>query len=385
MNDDRVTGDQALTSAQGNGSPAADAGQGGGADPRTTMAGGPDASPDGGQGPRLGPAPPAAPAVSESPGRPARKRRKSVPWWVELPALVIFALVLMLIIKSFVVQAFFIPTSSMENTLDIGDKVLVNKYIYDFRSIARGDIIVFNGRGLLGPGRPGWPVQPPGRRGADRLEHAVVGLFGISPPDSDFIKRVIGVPGDHVACCDASGRVTVNGVPLNEKPYLYPGNPPSLERFSIIVPPGRLWVMGDHRSVSYDSRGHMGDPGGGTIPESQVIGRAFVIMWPPSRSGVLSIPATFGQPQLTASAAAGIAAVAASARDRHGPCPSGCCCLAGCRRRFRRRMHMRVFLAPPHGPAACSPDLLGAGDTHAGACMATPRLYPPACGRTDGV
>ena len=159
MNDDRVTGDQALTNAQGNGSPAADGGQGGGADPRT-MAGGPGGPPDGGPGQRRGSAPPADPAVTESRGHPARKRRKSVPWWIELPVLVIFALVLMLIIKSFVVQAFYIPTSSMENTLDIGDKVLVNKYIYDFRSIARGDVIVFNGQGSWDPAAQAGPSNP---------------------------------------------------------------------------------------------------------------------------------------------------------------------------------------------------------------------------------
>jgi len=221
-------------------------------------------------------------------------------WWVELPVLVVLALVLMLVIKTYAIQAFYIPSSSMENTLDIGDKVLVNKIVYHFRSIDRGDVIVFNGDGSWDPAAPANPSNPVAS-GVDRLGHAIVGLFGISP-DEDFIKRVIGVPGDRVACCDASGRVTVNGVPLNEKSYLYPGNPPSLVKFSITVPPGRLWVMGDHRSVSYDSRGHRGDPGGGTIPESQVIGRAFVIMWPPSRAGILRIPATFGQQKLTASA-----------------------------------------------------------------------------------
>ena len=233
-------------------------------------------------------------------------------WWIELPALVVLALVLMLLIKSYAIQAFFIPSSSMENTLDIGDKVLVNKFIYHFRSIHRGDIIVFNGDGSWDPPAPAGPSNPV-VASADRLGHAIVGLFGISPGVHDYIKRVIGVPGDRVACCDASGQVTVNGVALNEKSYLYPGNPPSLVRFSITVPPGRLWVMGDHRSVSYDSRGHRGDPGGGTIPESQVVGRAFVIMWPLSRSGILSIPSTFDQPKLTASAMAGGAGVAVPA------------------------------------------------------------------------
>jgi signal peptidase I len=115
---------------------------------------------------------------------------------------------------------------------------------------------------------------------------------------------VIGLPGDHVACCNAAGQVTVNGIPLSESSYLYPGNVPSTQKFSITVPAGRLWVMGDHRLVSYDSRGHLGDPGGGTIPESGVLGRAFVIIWPPSRWGFLNIPATFEQPQLNASNAA---------------------------------------------------------------------------------
>ena len=234
------------------------------------------------------------PAGARTASASQSRRRRRLSWWSELIVLFALALVIMLVIKTYVVQAFYIPSSSMENTLDIGDKVLVNKLIYHFRSIDRGDVIVFNGEGSWDPPGPAQSSDPVVRL-ASEFGHAVVGLFGISPGVHDYIKRVIGVPGDHVACCDAQGRVTVNGVPLSEKSYLYPNNPPSMTKFHMTVPPGRLWVMGDHRNVSYDSRGHIGDPGGGTIPESQVVGRAFLILWPPSRFRVLPIPATFNK------------------------------------------------------------------------------------------
>jgi Signal peptidase, peptidase S26 len=129
----------------------------------------------------------------------------------------------------------------------------------------------------------------------------------------DFIKRVIGVPGDHVVCCNPHGQVTVNGVPLSEKTYLYPGNAPSATPFNITVPQGRLWVMGDHRAVSWDSRGHRDYPGGGTIPENHVVGRAFVIVAPISRWRILPIPATFEQTALNKSGSAALAADPATA------------------------------------------------------------------------
>jgi signal peptidase I len=253
---------------------------------------------------------PDAGAATDGEATPAagKKRHKRRPFWVELPVLLAIALVIALVIKTFVVQAFFIPSSSMEDTLLIGDKVLVNKLVYHFRSIEPGDIVVFSGVGSWLAATPsGSPSSDPIVRAYDdtlgRLFHSIAGLYG-TPVDETgtvFIKRVIGVPGDHVVCCNAQGRITVNGVALKEQSYLFPGAAPGdapegyTGRFNIVVPPGRLWVMGDNRPVSDDSRLRQGNPGHGTIPESAVIGRAFVIVWPPSRWRILGIPSTFSQ------------------------------------------------------------------------------------------
>ena len=231
------------------------------------------------------------------PRRRRRRRRRS--FWREFPILVAVALLLAVLIKTYALQAFFIPSGSMENTLDINDRVLVNKLVYDFRDIHRGDIIVFNGDGSWSPGS-----VPVSSNVFSEFFTNLGGMFGLGHPGSIYVKRVIGLPGDHVACCDAQDRVTVNGVPLSENAYLYPGNSPSLIRFDIMVPAGRLWVMGDHRDVSDDSRGHLGQPGGGTIPRSAVVGRAFIIIWPPSRWRILPIPGTFERPALNKAVAA---------------------------------------------------------------------------------
>ena len=238
------------------------------------------------------------------PGRPATRRgRRKRSFWREFPVLVVIALLLAVVIKTYAIQAFFIPSGSMENTLEINDRVLVNKLVYDVRSIHRGDIVVFNGDGSWDPG-----TAPRNTNFVVKFGQGFASMFGFGHPGDILIKRVIGLPGDKVACCDARGRVTVNGVPLAERSYLYPGDSPSEVRFNIVVPPGRLWVMGDHRLISDDSRDHLGDPGGGTIPENAVIGRAFVIIWPISRWRILPIPATFQQPKLNAAAAASPAA-----------------------------------------------------------------------------
>jgi signal peptidase I len=243
----------------------------------------------------------------------AAVRRKNRSTWRELPILIVVALAIALVIKTFVVQPFFIPSSSMEDTLMVGDKVLVNKLVYHFRSIQPGDIIVFNGVGSWNTAPPpSKPASDPVVRAYDAtlrpLFHAIAGLFGTPVGQTDYIKRVIGTPGDRVACCNRQGLVTVNGVPLHESSYLFPGAAPSEMHFSIVVPPGRLWVMGDNRAVSDDSRLRQSDPGHGTIPENEVIGRAFVVVWPPSQWKFLPIPSTFNQPGVDRPASASAAA-----------------------------------------------------------------------------
>jgi len=225
---------------------------------------------------------------------PAAKQKS---FWRELLTIVVAVAVLTLVVKAFVVQVYRIPSASMENTLQIGDRVLVNKLIYHFRGIARGDIVVFSGQDSWGPDAPPPSGDPVARYGDDVLSD-----IGLHSSQTYYIKRVIGLPGDKVACC-TDGKVTVNGVQLNESSYIYPGNAPSAIVFSATVPTGYVWVMGDHRGDSDDSRYHIDEPGGGAIPENEVVGRAFLIIWPPSEFRDLPIPSTFSQAALHAGAA----------------------------------------------------------------------------------
>jgi signal peptidase I len=222
------------------------------------------------------------------------------PWW-DIPITIAIAVGIVLMITTFLAKPFSIPSGSMEDTLQVGNRVLVNRAVYHFRGIQRGDIVVFDGSDSFVPAS-----DVPKR---DPITGALVWVgqsIGIVPPDStDFIKRVIGVGGDHVTCCDAQGRLTVNGTPLDEGSYLNPGDAPSTQTFDVVVPQGMLWVMGDHRSNSADSRVHMGDPGGGFVPESKVVGRAMSVIWPLSGIQSLEIPPTFStvtQPSSTGAA-----------------------------------------------------------------------------------
>ncbi|MBL1085019.1 signal peptidase I [Streptomyces actinomycinicus] len=220
-----------------------------------------------------------------------RKRRRSAVR--EIPLLVGVAVLIALVLKTFLVQAFVIPSGSMEQTIRIGDRVLVDKFTPWFGSKPqRGDVVVFHDPG-------GWLADEQTTKKNDpvvvkQLKQGLA-FIGLLPSDNekDLIKRVIGVGGDHVRCCDAQGRVTVNGVPLTEGDYLYPGDVPSTMRFDITVPKGRLWVMGDHRGNSADSRSHQDTAYGGTVSEGSVVGRAMVIGWPVGHWTRLEEPKTF--------------------------------------------------------------------------------------------
>jgi len=214
---------------------------------------------------------------------------------VELPLLLVVSVAVTLLIRTFLVQPFFIPSGSMENTLQVGDRVLVSKISYRIGEISRGDVVVFDGTDSFTTE----PAAPPPSGLPARLGRLIGGPLGLAPAgERDFIKRVVGVPGDRVVCCDDTGRLTVNGVALDEEAYVFPGDAPSAVAFDVIVPAGRLWLMGDHRGSSADSRSLLGQPGGGMVPQSRVLGRAFSVVWPLREVRRLAPPDTFNRPSL---------------------------------------------------------------------------------------
>ena len=204
----------------------------------------------------------------------------------ETVIVLVTALVLSVLIKTFLVQAFFIPSSSMEDTLAIGDRIMVNKVATATDDIQRGDIVVFVDPGSWLP-----EAQADTRAPWQRAMGDVLTFVGLLPQDAGhhLVKRVIGVGGDEIECCGDDGRLTVNGEPIDE-PYLKPGTQPSATEFHVSVPEGHLWVMGDNRSNSEDSRAHMGEPGGGFVPLDNVEGRVFVVLWPMSSIGLVDSP-----------------------------------------------------------------------------------------------
>jgi signal peptidase I len=209
-----------------------------------------------------------------------------MPLWQELPLLLIVAFCLAVLIRTFLLQAFFIPSSSMETTLLVGDRVLVNKIVYDMRDPTRGEVIVFRGTDRWAPE----VREAPGTGFLAKVGRTAGDLVGLAQPsEKDYIKRVIGLPGDTVECCDDQGRVLVNGKPLDEAAYLpeemdspldappTPGACGPRVFDTVTVPPGQLFVMGDYRGVSQDSRCQ------GPVPIENVIGRAIAVAWPSNR------------------------------------------------------------------------------------------------------
>ncbi len=203
----------------------------------------------------------------------------------EVPIIVISALVVSILVKTFLIHFFFIPSGSMENTLKIGDRIAVNKLANFFTDIKRGEVVVFKDPA-------NWLGQAPGETGSKpvvAIKNALVTVGILPDPAKQYlIKRVVGVGGDTVICCDAKGRLTVNGTPINE-PYIFTGNKPSDSTFKVIVPKGFIWVMGDHRGASADSRFHTDDIHKGMVPLSDVVGRAFVTVWPLNHLTFLSV------------------------------------------------------------------------------------------------
>lgn len=210
----------------------------------------------------------------------------------DLLVILVVAFTASFLLKTFLVRSFYIPSGSMEHTLEVKDRILVNQLVPDLVDVQRGDVVVFRDPG-------GWLSLPPSSRlptptPLGKLMQ-VLGLAADTSTDY-VVKRVIGIGGDHVSCCDANGRVTVNGVPLNEPYAVVPEGTSRVSEmdFDVVVPEGSVWVMGDNRYSSMDSRFHQDEPGNGFVPEAEIVGRAFVINWPFSRfSWLENYPSTF--------------------------------------------------------------------------------------------
>ncbi|MGN6754348.1 MAG: signal peptidase I [Intrasporangium sp.] len=195
--------------------------------------------------------------------------------WLIPPAVILLAVI---VVRAFFLAPFSIPTGSMEPTLEVGDRILVTR-LGTPQDVGRGDVVVFDASTAFN-----LHEDTPGL--LQRVVDAIGSIVG-QGPDTDYVKRVIGLPGDHVRCCSEHGRLVVNGVTVDE-PYLFPGDAPSATTFDVTLPADRYWVMGDHRSASADSRSQLGAPGGGMVPGEDIIGQVWVRYWPPGRIGTLS-------------------------------------------------------------------------------------------------
>ena len=212
------------------------------------------------------------------------RERKKMSWWQESLLLLALALGTSVLVKAFLVQMFFVPSASMRPELKEDDRILVEKVSLWDGEVARGDVVVFRDPG-------GWLGATPEPTGVQ----AMLSLVGLYPDGGHLVKRAVAVGGDRVVCCDRQGRVTVNGVPLEEGEYLRDDVRPSQGEFEVVVPDDAIWVMGDNRSNSQDSRFHMDGPAGGAVPEANVVGKVWAIVWPTDRWEVLETPPTYRQ------------------------------------------------------------------------------------------
>ncbi|MGW6006572.1 signal peptidase I [Oerskovia enterophila] len=235
--------------------------------------------------PGEGPDGPTSTAGSPTPGAAVKTRRR---WSFarEVGVIVVAALVISFLIKTFVVQPFVIPSESMENTLIKDDRVLASRFVPRFLDVHRGDVVVFKDPG-------GWLASQPQQEstGLVKAGETFLTFIGIRPVDAGehLIKRVIGLPGDHVTCCDAQGRVSVNGVAIDET-YIKPGSIPSEIEFDVVVPEDSLFVLGDNRQNSGDSRYNTDKPGNGFVPIDNVVGTAVAKVWPLDRASLMRNP-----------------------------------------------------------------------------------------------
>jgi signal peptidase I len=231
---------------------------------------------------------PSGPVSEHLASRAGQRRRvrpqRRIPVWQESILLVGMALILALILKTFFIQAFYIPSGSMRDTLHVNDRILVEKWSYWFGDIKRGDIVVFDD--------PDHWLAEEAASTPSNMVTKVLAKIGLYPTGGHLVKRVIGIGGDTVVCT-RSGVLEVNGEPLGEHSYVTLARRSCETPFRVVVPAGHLWVMGDNRNDSADSRAHQGDPGGGFIPEHDVVGKVFVIVWPPAHWAGVHKPGTF--------------------------------------------------------------------------------------------
>ncbi|MER7796100.1 signal peptidase I [Microbacterium sp. NPDC096154] len=216
-----------------------------------------------------------------------RRSRGWLSFLRDVVVIVVIAVLVSFLVKTFVVRSFFIPSASMEDTLIVDDRILVDEITPDWAGYSRGDVVVFQDPG-------GWldPVPQPQHTPLEAGVDWLLSLVGLSASDSDdhLVKRIVGLPGDHVVCCNALGQITVNDVPIDEMGYikLPPGSSEaSKDPFDVTVPAGALWVLGDNRNLSRDSRYNTDQPGDGFVPLDHVVGKVFLRTWPFDRFGAV--------------------------------------------------------------------------------------------------